>query len=247
MKRRIHVVCLAIVCSLKLLETCGCRDTCDQSGLVLQDCSDVDKARSRASGVYRVYIPYNSIEPRFVYCDLSNMKENYLVFQRRKDGSEDFERTWKEYAEGFGNVNGEFWLGNEALYVLTNTFKYKLRIDLEDFDGQKRYAEYSSFRIASSTDNYRLNVSGYSGDAGDSLSSHSGYEFSTIDADHDVYAPSCAKEFHGAWWYNACHSSNLNGRYLRGNHTSYADGVEWVTFRGYYYSLKSTEMKIARV
>ena len=29
----------------------------------------------------------------------------------RKDGTEDFDRTWKEYEAGFGNVNGEFWFG----------------------------------------------------------------------------------------------------------------------------------------
>ena len=27
------------------------------------------------------------------------------------DGSEEFYRSWKDYSEGFGNLDGEFWLG----------------------------------------------------------------------------------------------------------------------------------------
>jgi len=55
------------------------------------------------------------------------------------------------------------------LYMLTSNGKYKLRIDMEDFDGQKRYAEYSTFSISSYADRYRLNVAGYSGNAGSFL------------------------------------------------------------------------------
>ena len=54
----------------------------------------------------------------------------------------------------------------------------------------------------------------------------------------------CPIKFKGAWWYNAYHASNLNGLYHHGRHPSYADGVSWKTWKGYYYSLKRTEMKI---
>ena len=70
-------------------------------------------------------------------------------------------------------------------------------------------------------------------------------QFSTKDNDNDhYYAGNCSQTYNGAWWYNACHSFNLNGLYLNGSHSSYADGVEWKSFRRQYYSLKRTEMKV---
>ena len=82
---------------------------------------------------------------------------------------------------------------------------------------------------------------------GDSLGYHNGYEFSTLDVDRDVNSAQCAVTYRGAWWYKKCHSSNLNGAYLNGAHESYADGVEWEAWHGYYYSLRFTEMKIRPV
>ena len=60
-------------------------------------------------------------------------------------------------------------LGNEKLSPLTTNKKYKLRIELVDYFGEKRYAEYSTFIVRPSTDKYRLTVGGYSGNAGISL------------------------------------------------------------------------------
>jgi ficolin len=69
--------------------------------------------------------------------------------------------------------------------------------------------------------------------------------FSTSDRDNDAAGgENCAVIYKGAWWYKYCHHSNLNGYYYHGNHTSYADGVEWYHWTGYYYSLRFTEMKI---
>jgi hypothetical protein len=83
------------------------------------------------------------------------------------------------------------------------------------------------------------------GTAGDSLNGHDGMQFTTKDADHDkVKNENCARTFLGAWWYNACHSSNLNAFYYHGNHSSYADGINWYHWKGHYYSMKKTTMKI---
>ena len=73
----------------------------------------------------------------------------------------------------------------------------------------------------------------------------SNMRFSTKDQDNDSNNNRhCSQHFNGAWWYAACHRSNLNGLYLNGSHKSNANGVNWFHFRGHRYSLKRTEMKV---
>ena len=79
---------------------------------------------------------------------------------------------------------------------------------------------------------------------GDSFTFQCEQSFTTYDSDHDALSANCAVSFRGAWWYAGCHYSNLNGYYYGVPQTSYADGVDWYTWTGYYYSLRMTEMKI---
>ena len=65
----------------------------------------------------------------------------WTVLQRRLDGSADFDRGWESYKNGFGDLNGEFWLGNDNLHRLTAVGDVTMRVDLEDFEGDIRYAE----------------------------------------------------------------------------------------------------------
>ncbi|OWF39939.1 Tenascin-R [Mizuhopecten yessoensis] len=81
---------------------------------------------------------------------------------------------------------------------------------MEDFQNIPFYAKYQRFTIGKATDSYRLNISGYSGDEGDSLINHNGLPFSTKDNGNTV----CAVRHQGAWWYNYCYHSNLNGLYV---------------------------------
>jgi len=67
------------------------------------------------------------------------------------------------------------------------------------------------------------------------------------DRDNDAWSKNCAERFSGAWWYSACHNSNLNGLYLRGEHETFGDGVNWYHWKGYHYSLKLTVLKIRGV
>ena len=77
------------------------------------------------------------------------------------------------------------------------------------------------------------------------MTAHKGQQFSTWDQDHDADdSVNCAERYHGAWWYKACHRSNLNGQYLdRDNHNNTeAKGIVWKDFKGHNYSLRKVEM-----
>ncbi|KAL9982299.1 hypothetical protein ACROYT_G004326 [Oculina patagonica] len=211
-----------------------------------KSCSRLLKDGFTSNGVYT--INPDGGKPIQVLCDMTTDGGGWTVFQKRLDGSVDFYRGWEAYKNGFGDLDAEFWLGNDNLYRLTAADDVMLRVDLEDFDGDIRYAEYTTFKVADEEDKYRLLIGGYSGTASDSMYSNgqsaNGMQFSTKDNDNDIYSGNCAVLFQGAWWYRGCHTSNLNGLYHGGQHDSRADGVNWVTFRGFYYSLKRTEMKL---
>ena len=90
--------------------------------------------------------------------------------------------------------------------------------------------------------NYRLNISGYTGTAGDSLTNSDGMQFSTKDRDNDQWSGNCASEDQGAWWYKSCGYSNLNGLYRSG--LSEVRGVWWYHFITDDISLKFAQMKL---
>uniref|UniRef100_A0A3Q1GU31 Fibrinogen-like protein 1 n=1 Tax=Acanthochromis polyacanthus TaxID=80966 RepID=A0A3Q1GU31_9TELE len=219
------------------------------------DCSQIFTSGYKSSGLYRIK-PNGSSSPVQVYCDMSE-GGGWTVIQRRINGTETFNRSWAQYKDGFGDVNAEFWLGNDNLHYITAQGNYSLRINLEDFDGNQRYAEYKNFNVADEKDHYRLSFGAYIGTAGDALSgsyqtgvsgwaSHQDIKFSTYDQDNDNYKGNCAEEDTGGWWFNKCHSAHLNGRYYPSGHYSAStdDGVVWYTWRGWWYSLKTSIMKL---
>ncbi|XP_063448308.1 ficolin-1-like [Mytilus trossulus] len=124
------------------------------------DCNGISGGSS--SGVYTIYVENLPLD---VYCEMTGSGQ-WTVFQRRIDGSTDFYRTWQEYKQGFGNVNSEYWLGNDNLHKILSTGNYKLRVDLEELNGEVRYAEYETFDVGNEATNYELTIGNYNGNAG---------------------------------------------------------------------------------
>ena len=209
-----------------------------------RDCQDVAAAGSFQTGVYTI-TPLAGLESFSVYCDFDTDVGGWTVFQKRFDGSVDFFLGWEQYKEGFGNLSREYWLGLRNIRQLTKNHRWVLRIDLEAFDGDTAHAMYDSFSVGDASSNYRLTIGRYSGTAGDSLAWHNNMAFSIKDRDNDIWHSDCANVYKGAWWYNSCHHSNLNGLYLGSTGNSDTGNV-WSHWKS-YQSLKRTEMKMRRV
>lgn len=179
-----------------------------------------------------------------VYCDCRN-NDDWIVFQRRMDGTVNFYRNWTDYKNGFGEVTGEFWLGLEAISNLTSDGPYKLRIDLGTAD-EEAYAEYSTFHVGNESTRYTLTIGGYHGNAGDSFLYHNGSHFSTAYPELEIPNHQCSRYYKGAWWFYDCYRSHLNGPWFR-NRTVRPDfGIIWKSWKGWNNTLERAEMKIAR-
>ena len=207
---------------------------------VYRDCKDAYSKGQRASRVYTLN-PDNG-HPFQAYCDMNTDGGGWTVFQRRKDGSVDFQRDWNDYVKGFGNPDGEHWLGLEKIHRLTKASSV-LRVDMTSYSKGSRYAKYT-FKVGNAASKYTLQATSYSGNAGDSLGYHNGMKFTTKDNDNDRWGTNCAVRFKGGWWFNACHYSDLNGVYA-GKHVSNTANCAWTAFDS-WYSLKFTEMKTRR-
>ena len=85
------------------------------------------------------------------------------MFQKRLNGSVSFDRCWDDYKNGFGGLNGEFWLGLDKIYRLTEKKRDRLRVDLEDFTLSTAYAVYNMFAVKNETTKYKLSLGTYSG------------------------------------------------------------------------------------
>ena len=133
----------------------------------------------------------------------------------------DFYLNWTDYKNGFGNLEGEHWLGLDNMHLLTHQSSDppQLRADLADWEGNTAFAKYDQFSVGDEDSDYTLSVSGYqsASTAGDSLAFQNGQSFSTPDRDNDASDDQqCAVLHHGPWWHNLCYHSLLTDLYIPG-------------------------------
>ncbi|KFB47615.1 AGAP004917-PA-like protein [Anopheles sinensis] len=227
-----------------------------------------DWVEYNSTGIFKIN-PFKNVAKAFlVLCYIDNTFDlggDWTVFQRRFNGSLDFDRSWEMYKHGFGDVTGEYWLGLEKLYVMTKSGRHELLVLLEDFEGNLAYTLYDEFKVGSEKKKYMLTLGRHSGTAGDSMKLSRGVKFSTLDQYNFGWGgvEKVATSNERSWWiktisgryinhtkmYSVSYRilmvffffcSHLNGPYFKkGEHKKI--GMSWDTFR-YPQSLKSATM-----
>uniref|UniRef100_H3BAN9 Fibrinogen C-terminal domain-containing protein n=1 Tax=Latimeria chalumnae TaxID=7897 RepID=H3BAN9_LATCH len=209
------------------------------------------------SGVYTI-LPIGVNSTYQVYCEMKGNTGWTVIQKHNGEASLDFDRDWEAYKHGFGNLSSEHWLGLKIIHALTNQAgkRFKLWVDLESFDGDIIYAEYSDFWIGDEASQYKLHLGGYLGNRGDAFrgaggnQNQEGQGFSTYDRDNDGCSPCfsgrsiarnhCSRSDAGGWWFNSCGSAYLNGKWHpKGSHIGKYGAIYWKTWDP-IQSLKST-------
>ena len=159
----------------------------------------------------------------------------WIVFQRRFDGSVRFVgKLWEDFKNGFGNLEGEFWLGNEIVHILSNRKEMELWYEGTSFYGDTRHVKKSGFKLGSEVENYSTMWEGQL------------RPFTAEDRDNDNAIPfNCAVKYYNSWWHSACFNIAFNGLYSYQETVNNYVGIIWIDFLGSpKKSLKATKMMI---
>ena len=161
------------------------------------------------TGVYKMSI--GTFATANVHCDMTTDNGGWIVIQRnRKNSQLSFDKNWREYEEGFGDLNKDFWAGLELMHILIQRSQWEMRVDYQKNDKTWSYLLYNEFSVRNATEEYLLNVGGFTGVGKDCFAWHNGMKFSTFDNDNDKHSGNCAAWRKSGWWYNGCRHININ-------------------------------------
>ena len=189
----------------------SCNSTKNVAQNISRTCLELLNRGFTKSGKYEIK-PFLNVT-KTVYCDQDTEGGGWTVFLRNANGLVSFNKKWKEYKDGFGSVEYDFWLGNEFMYNATKLYNShisktaELYIAVAGTDDKKFYAMYKNFAILSEATDYTLQVSHhYKGTMEDGFEYHNNMKFSTKDRDNDLDTGDCAN-YHGGygWWFKKCY------------------------------------------
>lgn len=188
-----------------------------------KDCKALYDQGIKKDGIYKIS-PSENCHVQ-VYCDMKN--GGWTVIQRRQFGNVDFRRTWASYADGFGKLKGDHWLGLHYIHELTKNSPSKISFEfLMSSTHKMAVGIYRGFFIDGESAGFQMHVSKdakYNSEMkkyiiGNGFYYHNGMMFSTLDRDNDAAKKDhCAKIHDNAgFWFNSCYTlAWVNGMFNR--------------------------------
>jgi len=211
---------------------------------VQEDCLSWKDEGYQQNGVYRL------TNGKAVFCDMNANGGGWTVIQRRIDGSVDFFRRWDDYKNGFGDSNGEYWIGNDVIHNMTKTENIMLKVEATNFDGLTNYIVGDGFWIEDESNGYRLHVGQLlegNPEHFASLLYTSGERFSTYDRDNDANSEfHCALGSKSGYWHKSCRHLSVNGVYHLPSGCEFNKGIHWKGWLDQGVCLKKISMSIKR-
>ncbi len=158
----------------------------------------------RKNGKYVIY-PRGGKEMT-VYCDFTTNGGGWTAIQRRNKGGTVFPVSLSAYENGFGPVDGEFWLGNTKINLLGGGQMLAL------IHGNSTYLTYDlyyNFYVGPGSELHITSRSGITPEA--ALSTH-GRPLIFAAPKGGTSTSDCVEENDGGWWFNHinCDGNNLN-------------------------------------
>ncbi|XP_046368773.2 angiopoietin-4-like [Haliotis rufescens] len=181
------------------------------------DCSEGFRNGATGTGVFTIE-PNTSSPPFEVFCHMTFGGRTY--FQKQHYGI-NFNRKWRDYREGFGEVTRDHWLGLEKIKAISDRVICQLIVHLTYPCCPKwRQINFKNFKLTDETDGYRMTFSEYNASTtspknklNDTMTELKGAKFSTYDRDNDDNPTGSCPQIHGSgWWFKDCTRCNPNGR-----------------------------------
>ena len=137
-----------------------------------------------------------------VYCEMAIGGYTGLMNKTRITGQ--FQKTWLEYRNGFGNLTQYYWIGLENIRSFVTQQKMHLYFEMYNETNTRYYLTFGVFSIDPESNSYMLRLDNkVSGNLNATIiiPYHNGSYFSTYDRDQN----GCAGIFLGGFWFKTCY------------------------------------------
>ena len=122
----------------------------------------------------------------------------------RVDNNNAFNKNWSDYKTGFGDINGNHWLGFNSINKILSTGDFVARFEFQN--STLDYFEVDLIKIGSESQKFILTLGQLTNfNIKPDLVSHNRSEFRTNDFNYKFGSINCPKSYQAGGWFNNCY------------------------------------------